>query len=151
MDIEVKGLRGPAGLKATLVATFKSVRINTGRQEGGGMIVASLKNALSRVSAFSLTADITGEPGNYDVKVSSDLDRVFKDAVGRIVQEQSTRLEKELKAAVQAKTGEKLKDLKASLGGLNSLGGNIDGVQNQLNALLQEATQKSGGKARLPF
>jgi uncharacterized protein (TIGR03545 family) len=150
MDIDVKGLRGPEGLRATLVASFKSAQFNAGKQEGGGTILAALRSALSRVSAFSLTAEISGAPGNYDVKVSSDLDRVFKDAVGRIVQEQSSRLEKELKAAVQAKTDEKLKDLKAGLGGLNSFGSNIDGVQNQLNALLREATQKAG-KPKLPF
>jgi uncharacterized protein (TIGR03545 family) len=150
MDIEVKGLRRPEGLQAKLLASFKSVHISAGREEDGGMILASLRNALSRVSAFSLAADISGAPGNYDVQVSSDLDRVFKDAIGRTVQEQSSRLEKELKAAVQTKTDEKLKDLKASLGGLNSFGANIDGVQNQLNSLLREATQKAG-KPKLPF
>jgi uncharacterized protein (TIGR03545 family) len=151
LDIDVKGLRGPEGLRATLATKFRSVHIITGSREGGGMILTSLRSALSRVSDFSLFADITGEPGNYDVKVSSDLDRVFKDAIGRIVQEQSSRLEKELKTAVQAKTDEKLKDLKASLGGLNSIGGNIDGVQNQLNGLLKEVTQSAGGKIKLPF
>jgi uncharacterized protein (TIGR03545 family) len=149
MDMEVRGLRGPKGLRATIVSTFKSVRIDTGTQ-GGGIILASLKNALSRVSAFSLTADITGSPDNYDVKVSSDLDRVLKDAIGRTVQEQGAKLEKELKAAVQAQTAEKLKDLKASLGGLNEVGGNIDNTQKQLNALLQDS-QKAGGKVKLPF
>jgi uncharacterized protein (TIGR03545 family) len=150
MDIEIKGLRRPEGLQAKLVASFKSAHISAGRQEDNGMILASLRNALSRVSAFSLTADISGSPDNYDVKVSSDLDRVFKDAIGRTVQEQGSRLEKELKAAVQVKTDEKLKELKASLGGLNAFGANIDGVQNQLNALLREATQKAG-KPKLPF
>jgi uncharacterized protein (TIGR03545 family) len=149
MDMEARGLRGPDGLRATIVSTFKSVRINTGTQ-GGGIILASLKNALSRVSAFSLTADITGVPDNYDVRVSSDLDRVLKDAIGRTVQEQGVKLEKELKAAVQAQTAEKLKDLKASLGGLNEVGGNIDSTQKQLNALLQDS-QKAGGKVKLPF
>jgi len=151
MNIEIKGLRGPDGLRATLAATFTSVRISAGRQEGGNLVLASLRNALSRVSAFSLNAEISGAPGNYDVKVTSDLDRVFKDAIGRTVQEQGAKLERELKAAVQAKTDQKLKDLKASLGGLNSLGGNIDNVQNQLNKLLQEASQKTGGKIKLPF
>ncbi len=151
MDIDVKGSNGSEGLRAALVATFRSVRIDTGNQEGGNIVLASLKSALSRVSAFSLSADIAGAPGNYDVKVSSDLDRVLKNAVGRTALEQSARLEKELKAAVEAKTGGKLKDLKANVGGLNALGGSIDGVQKQLNALLQEASQGTAGKPRLPF
>jgi hypothetical protein len=151
MDIEVNGLRGPDGLRAVLIAKFRSVKINTEKQQGGNMIRSALTEALSRVSAFTLTADVTGEPGNYDVKISSDLDRVFKDSVGRIVQEQSSRLEQELKAAVQAKTGEKLKGLKADMGSLGSVGGSIDGTQNQLSALLKEATQKTGGKMKLPF
>ncbi|HEY6010930.1 MAG TPA: TIGR03545 family protein [Nitrospirota bacterium] len=151
MDIDVNGLRGPEGFRATLVAKFKSIKISSEKQAGGSAIRSALSDALSRVSSFTLTADITGEPGNYDVKVSSDLDRVFKDSVGRLVQEQGNRLEQELKTAVQSKTSEKLKDLKAGQGSLDSFGGNIDGVQNQLNALLQETTQKSGGKLKLPF
>ncbi|MDH4162776.1 MAG: TIGR03545 family protein [Nitrospirota bacterium] len=149
MDLEFKGLRTSKGLSATLSATFRSVRINTGNQGNSGMILSSLRSALSRVTAFKLSADISGEPGNYDVKVSSDLDRVFKDAVGRMVQEQSVKLEKDLKAAVQAKTEGKVKDLKASLGGLNTAGANIDAVQNELNTLLQEAKQKAEGKVKL--
>ncbi len=150
MDTEVRGIHGTDGLKATIVTAFKSVRIDTGKQDGGGVILTSLRNALSRVSAFSLTAEITGAPDNYDVKVSSDLDRVLKDAIGRTVQEQGAKLEKELKAAVQSQTAEKLKDLKASLGGLNEVGGNIDSTQKQLNSLLQDS-QKAGGKVKLPF
>jgi uncharacterized protein (TIGR03545 family) len=151
MDLSVKGNRGPTGLKATLNAAFRSVRIDTGTQQGGGAVLASLRSALSRVSNFSLTADIDGTPGNYAVKVSSDLDRVFKDAVGRTVQEQSRKLEEELKTAVRTKTDGKLKDLKANLGGLNSLGGNIDQTGNQLNALLQDAAKKAGGNVRSLF
>ncbi len=97
------------------------MRIDTGIQ-GGGIILVSLKNA-----------------DHYDVKVSSDLDRVLKDAIGA-----GAKLEKELKAAVQTQTAEKLKDLRASLGGLNEVGGNIESMQKQLSALLQDS-QKAGG------
>ncbi len=151
MDIDVKGRRGRDGMQTTLVATFRSVRIKTGGEEGGA-VLASLRSALAKVTAFSVTADISGEPGNYDMKISSDLDRVFKDAVGRVVQEQSSRLEKELTAAVRAKTGGKLNDLKTSLAGLSSAGGSIDSVQSRLESLLREATQQGGGgKMKLPF
>lgn len=149
MDIELTGLRTPSGLKATLVGTFTSVHISTGKQEGGGKVLTSLRSVLSRISSFTLSAEISGDPGNYDVKVSSDLDRLFQDAVGRVVQEQSAKLEKELSSAIQAKTDSKLKELKSALGGLTSAESTVDGIQNQLNTLLQEAKQKAEGKTKL--
>lgn len=149
MDMNVRGLRTMDGLKATLNLSFTSVRINAGKREGDGVMLASLRSALSRISSFTLSADVSGQPGSYEVKVSSDLDRVFRDAIGRMVQEQSATLEKELKAALQVRTDAKLKDLKASLVGLSSISGNIDSVQNQLNTLLQDAKQKAEGKIKV--
>lgn len=151
LDIEIAGRRTATGLTARLVATFRSLRLDAGKQESVAGILPSLRSALARVSAFTIFADISGEPGSYDIKLTSDLDRVFKDAVGRIVQEQSAKLEKELRASILARTEGKLKDLKASLGGLNAAGADIDGIESRLNALSQEAVKSAGGKARLPF
>ncbi len=84
------------------------------------------------------------------MKITSDLDRVLKDSVGKVVQEQGDRLEKELKAAVLAKTDKQLADLQKNYSGLLSMNGRFDDVQNQLNGLIKEATASSGaGKFKL--
>ena len=83
------------------------------------------------------------------MKVSSDLDKVMKDAAGSMVREQREKLEKELKKAVQEKTEAKLAGLKGAMGGLGSQGGKLDGLQEKLNGLIKEAGGQAGGKLKL--
>jgi uncharacterized protein (TIGR03545 family) len=150
LDLDLRGVHEAKAIKAKFVAIVKSARMNTGAKETTGPFAAAIRSSLSKVSHVTLTADITGTPEDYKVSISSDLDRVLKDSVGKLVQEQSARLEKELKAAVLEKTDKQLKDLKDSFGGLNSMGGKLDDAQNELSALLKDATQTGGaGTLRL--
>ncbi len=151
MSMSLTGQSTPDGLSAVFSSTFKSVRISTGTNGDKNIVLTSLKNALSRISSFTLSATITGMPGNYEVRISSDLDTVFKEALGRVLQEQSADFEKRLKTAIHEKTDDKIKSLRESLTGLNALGGNINTLQNQLNSLLLEVTKIHDGKVMLPF
>ena len=149
MDLELKGRRDAKVISARCVARVKGAKLNTGSDESGGAFAKAIRSSLAKVSAFTLTADITGTPDNYQVKVSSDLDKVMKDAAGSLVREQRERIEKELKKAVQEKTATKLAGLKESMGGLGSQGGKLDGVQDRLNAMIKDAGAIGGGKLKL--
>jgi len=149
MDLELKGRRGVKVISARCVARVKGAKLNTGSDGSGGAFAKAIRSSLAKVSAFTLTADITGTPDNYQVKVSSDLDKVMKDAAGSLVREQRDRIEKELKKAVQEKTAAKLAGLKESMGGLGSQGGKLDGLQEKLKGLLKDAGGSAGGKLKL--
>ncbi len=137
-------------LKANITANVSSAVMNIGGDGSDNPFVTAVKSALSKVSKFSLSADIAGSLENYTMNVSSDLDRVLKNAVGSVVQEQGARLEQQLKSAIQDRTGTQLKDLRESFGGLNEQGGRIDEVEKRLNDVLQEAVKSAaGGKLRL--
>ena len=86
------------------------------------------------------------------MNITSDLDRVLKNAVGSVVQEQSAKLEQQLKTAIQERTGGQLKDLQSELWRVERAGDSRwTRIQNQLNALLQEAIKSAGGgKFRVP-
>lgn len=144
MDLAITGTRNAKGMAARCVARMKGAKLNTGGDGSGGAFGKAITAALAKVSAFTLTADITGTPEDYRVKVSSDLDKVLKEAAGSMVREQREQLEKELKKAVQEKTGTMLAGLKQSLGGLSGQGDKLDGLQERLNGLLKDA----GGKLR---
>ena len=148
MDLEIKGRRDAKAINARCMARVKSAKLNTGG-EAGGTFEKAIRSSLAKVSAFTLTADITGTPENYQVKVSSDLDKVMKDAAGSMVREQRDRLEKELKKAVQEKTEVKLAGLKQSMGGLSGQGGKLDGVQERLNNMIKGVGGSAGGKLKL--
>jgi uncharacterized protein (TIGR03545 family) len=150
IDVSMTGQYDGQRIAGRLTASARSVRFQTGSQGSPGQLVVSIRSALEKVTSFSLTADITGTPDHYEVTVTSDLDRVLKEAAGRFLGDKAASFEKELSAAVQARTGDKLKSLQDGFGGLGSLGGKIDVVQEQLNSLLRDATL-AAGKTRLPF
>jgi len=149
MDMEIKGRRDAKAINARCVARVKGAKMNTGGDASGGAFAKAIMSSLAKVSAFTLTADIIGTPENYQVKISSDLDKVMKDAAGSMVREQREKLEKELKKAVQEKTEAKLAGLKESMGGLSGQGGKLDGLQEKLNGMIKEAGGTAGGKIKL--
>ncbi len=148
-DLDLKaGVRGEA-LDAGLVATLQSVRITTSAKPDAGVVVKAVAKALSDVNALHLKADVTGTVKQYDVRLSSDLDQVLKQALGKQMQEQAGKLESQLRAAIAEKVNKPLADLKSRFGGLTGIG-------DELNARLQQATglTKSAGSPgglKLPF
>ena len=103
-------------LKGRFTANINSARMNVGGQDSNRLI-AAVRSSLAKISSFSLSADIAGTLDNYSVNLSSDLDSVLKNAVGSVFKEQSDKLEQQLKAAIQEKTGTQIKDLgRASAG-----------------------------------
>jgi len=150
LDLDLQTQKTGQALTGKLVVKVRDARLNAGSGNASGPLESAIRNSLSKVSQFTLTADLAGTPEKYDVKITSDLDRVLKDGVGRVVQEQSDRLEKELKAAVIAKTGKQLADLQKNYSGLLSMSSKFDDTQNQLNGLMKETTASSGaGKFNL--
>jgi hypothetical protein len=113
-------------------------------------LVAAIQSSLSKISHFTLSGDIEGTPEDYRLTISSDLDRVLKDAAGSLVREQSARFEQELLSGVRERTEKQMKELKDSFGGLTGMGNKIDDAQNTLNNLLKDTAQAGGaGKLKL--
>jgi len=149
MDLEVKGKRDAQVFSVMCTALVKGARLNVGSDGSGGAFVQAIRSSLAKVSSFSLTANITGTPEKYQLHLSSDLDRVLRDAAGGVVQEHRARLEKELHQAIQERTEKQLAGLRDNLGGLGAMGGMLDGVQNRLNALIKDAGSAGAGKIKL--
>ncbi|MSR24294.1 MAG: TIGR03545 family protein [Nitrospiraceae bacterium] len=148
-DLDLKAdLRGEA-LDADLAATLQSVRITTGTKPDAGAVAKAVAAALSDVKSLHVKADITGTVKQYDVRLSSDLDQVLKQALGKQMQEQVNKFEGQLRTAIAEKVNKPLGDLKSSFGGLTGIG-------DELNARLQQAgglTEGGGspGGLKLPF
>lgn len=159
-DITVDAtLQGPA-LSAQGSGHLHALQLAAGASGDTNPLTKSLSSAVSGISQLSLTANVTGTLDNYDVKLSSDLDRILQDAAGKMVNELAAKFGGELKAAISAKIAEPMKELQDTLGGFNAIGGDLGDRLGQhtevLNSLLEKSLpskslKKLPGGLKLPF
>lgn len=149
IDLDITGSSDGTTLSARIDASVHQARFETGG--GDGALISAVRSSLARVAQFMVTATISGTADNYAVSVSSDLDRVLKDAVGKAIGDKVAVFEKDLHAAIQARTADALQGLQGDLSGLGALGPAIDSIEGQLSSLLKETTQGAAGKIKLPF
>ena len=148
LNAEIKG----EVITSNIVAGLNSIRLETSAKESAGLLVRSISSALADVSRFTLKAEITGTPADYETQITSDLDRIMKKAVGNIVKEQSASLEEKLKAAIFAKTDGPVKDLKGSFAQLLPVDNELSGRLNTGMELLNAFGIKNGSEEfKLPF
>ena len=142
-DFRVHAVLAGQALKANLLAGLQSVQISTGMKKEAGPLAKAVASSLSDVKKFSVKADISGTLKDYDIQLSSDLDRVLKDAVGKQVEAQAARLEKDLRALISEKVSGPMDDLKAGLGGLDAIGSEF-AARLDLGGDLLKGTEKKG-------
>ncbi len=151
-DFGLHGTLSGERLAATFTADLKSTELKVDTPGRENLLTNSLVSALSNVSEFSLTADIAGTVDEYDVRVTSNLDRAFKDAVGAVVQEQYARLESELNAAISKKTGPQLAELRKSIDGLDAIGDELTIRLHEGGTSVGDNSRKGAPKGlRFPF
>ena len=150
-DLKLQASLSGETLKANLLAGLQSVEIATGSQDEAGGLVKAIASAVSDIKAFGVEANISGTLKAYDLQLSSDLDRVLKEAVRKQVEAQVTRLEKELQSAISEKLSEPMADIKASLGGLSAMSSELTARLDLGNELLKGAKQSSRSGLKLPF
>jgi uncharacterized protein (TIGR03545 family) len=147
-DLDLRTVLSGEALNATLSAKLQSVQMTSGLKADAGPLAQAVSAALSDVHGFSVKADVAGTLDHYDVRLTSDLDRVLSDVVKKQLQAQMTRLEGQLRAAIMEKVNGPLNEAKASFGGLDGVANELAGRLNLGNELLQSS--KPGG-FKLPF
>jgi len=85
---------------------------------------------LSGVKGFNFKADVSGTVKDYDLRLTSDLDRVLGEAIGKQVKMQADQFEARLKSAISERVDREMADLKGKLGGL-------EGLMDELTARLK--------------
>lgn len=134
---------------------LQSVKLTAGKPDAANPVIKAIGGALSSVTGFTVKADVTGTVEQYDVHLTSDLDRILKDAVGKQVQALADRFRKDLEAAVMAKAGGPLNDLKSSVNGLGDIGNELASrlSQGSLGSVLPSNPVEKllPGGLKLPF
>ncbi len=150
-DLDLNAVIASGALDANIDSQLSGVHFSTGERKPEGRVAEAIASALADVQAFHLGATVTGTTQNPDVKMTSDLDTVLKNAVGKMVSEQAARLESDLKAAIAEKVNGPLEDLKKQLAGYGELGEALASRNDTLNKLLSEQLAPKVKGLKLPF
>jgi len=137
-------IKGKA-LEGAVRVNLSSVAMEAGG-EGDTSLVRAMRKALMGVQKFSVTADLGGTLDDPKIRLTSDLDRILKDAVGQAAKEEADRLQADLKKAVDEKTGPALAEAERSLQSLESAKAQLASIK----AGLEEAL-KAKAAVKLPF
>jgi uncharacterized protein (TIGR03545 family) len=150
-DVNVTAVVASGALDANVDSRLSDVRFSSGVRKPQGRVAEAIASALADVKAVQLGATVTGTTKDPEVNVTSDLDAVLKNAVGKMVSEQTARLEADLKAAIAEKVNGPLKELKEQLAGYGELGQALASRSDALNALLTEKLPPKIKGLKLPF
>lgn len=139
-------------LSANISANMDSVRLSAGEGEGASAIVKAVDSALRGVSRFSLRADIEGTREKFDVSLSSDLDRVLRDAVGGLIREEAAKFRDLLASEVRERTGGALAAVSERMNALEVIGIDLGKKEDVLGELMNELLRLGPAPAfKLPF
>ena len=142
-------LRGQA-ITATGTIGFSGLRVSAGRPDDSNPLTQALSAAVSDISTLSVQAVVTGTLEHYDVQLRSELDRLLQEAAGKMVKNLAANFGKDLQSAISAKVAEPLKGLTGSLGGLDTIGGELTSRLAKENNLLKDIVGKGIPQKGLP-
>ncbi|NOS35777.1 MAG: TIGR03545 family protein [Deltaproteobacteria bacterium] len=151
-DIKVDARMTGDRIKARVEVGFGQVKLASGIGEEAGTVAKTVASLLSDIRKLTITADVSGTLNKYDIKLSSDLDRILKNALGGVIKKQTALLEKRLTKEITGKLAGPMKGVNTDLGGLSGIGGELAGRLN-LGSELLKGGQKKGlpGGIKLPF
>ncbi len=128
-----------------------AVALESGKEVDGNRLQQALNDALADVSSFSINAEVTGPLDNYNVKITSDLDRVLKNAVGKQIKDLSDEFQDKLRAGIQNKIKGPLGEATGSMSGLDNINQEIASRLKLGNDVSSSLIKGLGGKSKIKF
>ena len=108
-------------LDADVQVAMDAAVFETGKKTGDNHLAKTLHAALADVSNFSVNAKVTGPLDNYKLKITSDLDKVLKNAVGRQIKNLTNEFQDELRAGVLEKVRGPMADTADNMSALDNI------------------------------
>ena len=150
-DIGVTFNHKEGNFDAIFNARYNDVLFSTVTKDSSSTLTLALASALSDVKSFNLKGKVSGKNDGYKLKLSSDLDKVLKEAVGKMIKKESARFVRDLKKAINSEVEAPFRKLKAEAA---KLGGNDKKLSSKLKALkaqLKNSKKLKPKGIKLPF
>ncbi len=125
-------------LDSNMTFNLSSVSLSSDKTKNPNQVSKAIGSALANVSSFSVSAKIIGPLNNYDVKLTSDLDKVINKAIYGLVRQLQADFQKRLNKEIVAKTNGPLKSLTSDLGGYNQIKKELNNRSNSGKNILRD-------------
>jgi len=142
-DLEVDSSLTGEDLTALFTAALKNANLSVDTSTQSSPLVKAMGAALESLSTLAANADVNGTLENYTVKIKSDVDKLLKSAMGKVVHQQTAALKKQLKSQISAQLQGPAGEARGALGGFGDIQGELTERLNIGNGLL--------GDLKLPF
>ncbi len=142
-DLEVDSSLTGEDLTGLFTAALKNTSLSVDTSSQSSPLVKAMGAALESLSTLAANADVNGTLENYTVKIKSDVDKLLKSAMGKVVHQQTAALKKQLKSQISAQLQGPAGEARGALGGFGDIQGELTERLNIGNGLL--------GDLKLPF
>ncbi len=132
-------------------AEYKDALFSTVTKKGSSTLTLALASVLSDVKRFKLKGKVSGKRDDYKLKLSSDLDKVLKSAVGRMLKKESDRFVSDLKKAINSEVKAPLRKLKAEAAKLGNIDKELSSKLKVLKDQLKNSRKLKPKGLKLPF
>ena len=109
VDLDIRSALDDERIGATLDAGLDPIRITAESGKGADAFASALTAALTGVRRMKATAAVKGTLTQPKIRLTTDLDRVLKDAVAGLAVREARKLEKALQKEIYAQTNTPLK------------------------------------------
>jgi uncharacterized protein (TIGR03545 family) len=138
-------------LDSKIEIIMKSAELTVGAGAGDSTLINALKSALADVSRFKLTAEINGPLNDYDVRMTSDLDRVLKQAIGRQVEKLTADFKGQLRDGIMQKLKNPMAETNGSMSGFDGITDEISSRLNLGDSITDMLAKDLGGLPKIKF
>jgi len=143
VDLDIDSSLIGEDLAALFTAALKNTSLSVDTSSQSSPLVKAMGAALESLSTLAASADVDGTLENYTVKIKSDVDKILKSAMGKMVKQQTAALKKQLKKQISAQLQGPAGEARGALSGLGGVQGELTERLNIVNGLL--------GDLKLPF
>ncbi|HDP25195.1 MAG TPA: TIGR03545 family protein [Deltaproteobacteria bacterium] len=121
IDLDLRAESVHNSLKAHAAGKAKSTRFVLRPPQEQTRIYEPLGRALSRVTGFTVSTEVSGTQDDYDIKISSDLDRVIENVLADVARDVSTELRTRLTHEIQSRLEGQFSTLQEQTGALTGI------------------------------
>jgi hypothetical protein len=136
-DLDIRAALAEERINVKLDTGIDAVRLATETNAGQSTLAKALGGALADVRRMKATATVKGTLQQQQIQLSTDLDRVFTNAVAGLARQQTAKLTQSLRREINAETSTNITTTDSQLKGFGRIGDELSGRLNLGDNLLK--------------